>query len=118
MNESLNQYNTKNNMYHTFLAYLQYLHACICAVAFSGMFKSSYCTNGWLPVALLSKWLYSSLRKKNSLKADVLTQNTPTRYNECVHSRQSNRSNISHPTLSDRKLYNYIYDMNYSDYCG
>ncbi len=101
-----------------------FLHACICAVAFSGMCKCSYCKNGWLPVALLSKWLYSSLRKENSLNADVFTLNTPTRHKVCVHSRQSNRSKISHQHfLTENWLegvkHNYIwYDMNYSDYCG
>lgn len=64
---------------------------------FSGMFKCSYCKNGWLPVALLSKWLYSSLRKGNSLNADVFTVNTPTRHKECVHSRQNNMNKMSHP---------------------
>jgi len=51
---------------------------------FSGMFKCSYCKNGWLPVALLSKWLYSAVRKGNSLNADVFTQNIPMRQKECA----------------------------------
>lgn len=90
----MNEYTQEMKFFLGYPPYFSSMHASV-KWHFSGMFKCSYCKNGWLPVALLSKWLYSAVRKGNSLNADVFNLNTPMRHKVCAQQTEKHENYLS-----------------------